>query len=172
MERAPPGLSKRARVAMKWMKRTTRSRYRILAGQEIPTNYGRNNNSPATGVVNLLLLHRIAKPLHLREELVHAYSLERHLRPVLSSLCRRTSLRSSSLLNPGRLETRLPGRVTNQAPSSGFADGISHVARILLRAGACAMTNVVVSTPRSRVKAGAPGTRPFRRSWGYTFAAP
>jgi hypothetical protein len=26
MERAPPGLSKRARVAMKWMKRTTRSR--------------------------------------------------------------------------------------------------------------------------------------------------
>jgi hypothetical protein len=23
--------------------------HRILAGQEIPTNYGRNNNSPATG---------------------------------------------------------------------------------------------------------------------------
>jgi hypothetical protein len=25
--------------------------HRILAGQEIPTNYGRNNNSPATGGV-------------------------------------------------------------------------------------------------------------------------
>jgi len=50
MERAPPGPSKRAKVAMKWMKRTTRSRIsRIVTGREIPRNYGRNNNSPATG---------------------------------------------------------------------------------------------------------------------------
>src|ERR1700722_5547007 len=48
-ERAPPGPSRRARVAMKWIKRTTRSRItKSSQDAEIPTNYGRNNNSPAT----------------------------------------------------------------------------------------------------------------------------
>jgi hypothetical protein len=49
MERAPPGPSKRARVAMKWIKRTTQiAHHRIVAGRGILRNLVRNNNSPAT----------------------------------------------------------------------------------------------------------------------------
>jgi hypothetical protein len=52
MERAPPGLSKRARVSDEMDEKDDQiAHHRIQAGKEIPTNYGRNNNSPATGLI-------------------------------------------------------------------------------------------------------------------------
>jgi hypothetical protein len=36
--------------------------HRILAGQEIPTNYGRNNNSAATGQSSVFFDRQLTKP--------------------------------------------------------------------------------------------------------------
>src|SRR5438552_17691003 len=45
-ERTPPGPSKRARVAIKWIKRVTRLLIaECVAGRELLRKYGRNNNS-------------------------------------------------------------------------------------------------------------------------------